>query len=52
MDTNKVLNHVLHRENKIIDVLKKIRNNKEISDLSCNDLYAVGPRPVRLYGLA
>ena len=52
MDKNKVLNHVLRRENKVIDVLKKIRNNKEISDLNCNDLYAVGSRPGHLYGLA
>ena len=52
MDKNKVLNHVLHRENKVIDVLKKIRNNKEISDLNCNDLYVVGSRPGHLYGLA
>ena len=44
IDTNKVLNHVLDMENRVIDVPKKIRNNKEISDHNYNDLDAVGSR--------
>ena len=38
-------------ENRVIDVPKKIRNNKEISDHNYNDLDAVGSRTFFLYGV-
>ena len=40
---NKVLNYILHMENRIIDVLRKLKNKKIISEKKYEDLY-----PVRL----
>ena len=38
--------------NRIIDVLKKLKKKKIISENKYEDLYPVGPRPGILYGLA
>ena len=32
IDQNKVLNHIVYMENRIIDVLKKLKNKKIISE--------------------
>ena len=39
IDQNKVLNHIVHMENRIIDVLKKLKNKKIISKKKYEDLY-------------
>ena len=45
IDQNKVLNHIVHMENRIIDVLKKLKKKKIISEKKYEDLYPVGSRP-------
>ena len=52
IDQNKVLNHIVHMENRIIDVLKKLKKKKIISENKYEDLYPVGSRPGILYGRA
>ena len=49
---SKVLNHIVHMENRIIDVLKKLRNKKVISEKKYEDLHPVGSSPGTLYGRA
>ena len=44
-DQNKVLNHIIHMENRINDVLKKLKNKKIISEKKYEDLYPVGSSP-------
>ena len=39
IDQNKVLNHIVRMENKIIDVLKKFLKKKIISEKKYEDLY-------------
>ena len=46
IDQNKVLNHIVHMENRIIDVLKKLKKKK------IEDLYPVGSSLGILYGRA
>ena len=41
-DQNKVLNHIIHMENRINDVLKKLKNKMIISEKKYEDLYPVG----------
>ena len=43
IDQNKVLNHIVHMENRITDVLKKLKKKKIISENKFEDLYPVGP---------
>ena len=45
IDENKVFNHIVHMENKIIGVLKKLKKKKIISEKKYEDLYPVGSRP-------
>ena len=52
IDQNKVLNHIVHMENRIIDVLKKLKNKKIISEKKYKDLYPVASSPGILYGRA
>ena len=52
IDQNKVLNHIVDMENRISDVLKKLKNKKVISEKKYEDLYPVGSSPRILYGLA
>ena len=49
IDQNKVLDHVIHRENTIIDVPTKIKIKKIISEKKYEDLYPVGSSPAILY---
>ena len=41
----KFLNHLIHRENKVADVLKNLRDKKEISIEQYNNLSPSGSRP-------
>ena len=52
IDQSKVLNHIVHTENRIIDVLKKLKNKKVISEKKYEDLHPVGSSPGILYGCA
>ena len=52
IDQNKVLNHIVHMKNRIIDVLKKLKNKKINSEKKYKDLYPVGSSPGILYGRA
>ena len=52
IDQNNVLNHIVHMENRIIDVLKKLKNKKIISEKKYEDLNPVGSGPGILYGHA
>ena len=49
---NKVLNYIVHMENRIIDVLRKLKNKKIISEKKYEDLYPVGLSRAILYGRA
>ena len=52
IDQNKVLNHIVNMENRIISVLKKLKDKNQISDKKYKDLHPVGSRPRILYGRA
>ena len=52
IDQNKVLNHNVNMGNRIISVLKKLKDKNQISDIKCKDLHLVGSRPGILYGCA
>ena len=49
---NKVLNHIVGMENRIIGVLRKLKNKKIISKNRYEDLYPVGLSRAVLYGRA
>ena len=49
---NKVLNYILRMENRIIDVLRKLKNKKIISEKKYEDLYPVRFSRAILYGRA
>ena len=51
-DQNKVLNHIVNMENRIIYLLKKLKDKNQISDKKYKDLHPVGSRPSILYGRA
>ena len=42
MDHSKVLNHLIHMENKIVKLLKRLKEKHEISDKFYNELYPTG----------
>ena len=52
IDQNKILHHIAYMENRIIDVLKKLKNKKVISEKKYKDLYPVGSSPGILCGRA
>ena len=52
IDQNKVLNHIVNMENRVISVLKKLKEKNQISDKKYKDLHLVDSRPGILYGLA
>ena len=52
IDKNKVLNHIVNMENRITEVLKKLKENQQISEKKYKDLHPVGSRPNILYGRA
>ena len=49
---NKVLNYIVHMENRVIDVLRKLKNKKIISEKKYEDLYPVGLYRAIFYGRA
>ena len=49
---DKVLNHLIHMENRVTDVLKNLRDKKEISIEQYKDLSLSGSTPGIMYGLA
>ena len=52
IDHDKVLNHLIHMESRVTDVLKNLRDKKEISIEQYKDLSPSGSRPGIMYGLA
>ena len=52
IDQTKVLNHIVHMENRIIYALKKLKNKTIISQKKYEDLHAVGTSPGILYSCA
>ena len=54
IDHYKILNHLIHMENRnrVTDVLKNLRDKKEISIEQYKDLSPPGSRSCRMYGLA
>ena len=51
IDHDKVLNHLIHMENQVTDVLKNLRDKKEISIEQYKDLSPSGSRPGIIYCL-
>ena len=52
IDRNKILNHLIHMENRATNVLQNLRDKKEISPEQYKDLSPLGSRPKIMYGLA
>ena len=52
IDQDKILNHLIHMEKRETDVLKNLRDKKEISSEQYKDLSSSGSRPGIMYGLA
>ena len=52
IDHDKILNYLIHMEKRVTDVLKNLRDKKQISNEQYNDLSPSGPRPGIMYGLA
>ena len=50
IDHGKILNQLIHMENKVIDVLKNLRDKKEISIEQFQDLSPSASRPGIMYG--
>ena len=50
IDKNKVLNHIVNMENRITEVLKKLKEKQQICEKKYKDLHPVGSRPGILYG--
>ena len=52
IDHDKILNHLIHMENRVTDILKNFRNKKEISIEQYKGLSPSGSRPGIIHGLA
>ena len=52
IEEGKVLNRLIHMEERIIRLLKSLEGQGEISEKERNDLYPSGSKPGVLYGLA
>ena len=52
IDLNKESNFILNCEQKVIDILKEIKNKNQINEDLYNKLHPVGSQPGVLYGLA
>ena len=52
IDHDKILNHLTHMENGLRNILKNLRDKKEISIEQYKDLSHSGSRPGIMYGLA
>ena len=51
LEEGKVLNHIFHTEQHIIDLLKSLKNQNEISEKNYDNLYLSGSKPGIIYGL-
>ena len=51
IDHDKILNHLIHMENRVTNVLENLRDKKEISIERYKDLSPSGSRPGIMYGL-
>ena len=51
IDDSKVLNHLIQMENKIVELLKRLKEKQEISDKVYKELCPTGSKPGILYGL-
>ena len=51
IDDSKVLDHLIHMEIKIVQLLKRLKEKKEISDKVYNELYPRSSKSGFLYGL-
>ena len=51
LEEDKVLNHIIHIEQRIIDLLISLKNQNEIPKKNYDNLYPLGLKPVILYGL-
>ena len=49
IDRDKILNHLIHMENRVTDVIKNIRDKKEISSEQYKNLSPSGSRPAIMY---
>ena len=52
LDHENILSHLIHIETRVRNVLKSLRDKKEISIEQYNDLSPSGSRPWIMYGLA
>ena len=52
IEEGKALNHLIHMKERIIRLLKSLKDEGEISEKEKNDLYPSGSKPGVLYGLA
>ena len=52
IDLDKILNHLIHMENRVTDVIKNIRDKKEIPSEQYKNLSPSGSRPGIMYDLA
>ena len=51
IDDSKVLNHLIHMENKFVELLKRLKEKQETSDKVYNELYPTDSKPGILYSL-
>ena len=51
IDDSKVLNHLIHMENKFVELLKRLKEKQETSDKVYNELYPTDSQPGILYSL-
>ena len=51
LEEDKVLNHIIHIEQRIIDLLISLKNQNEIPKKNYDNLYPLGLKPGILYGL-
>ena len=51
LEQDKVLNNIIYMEQRIIDLLKKLKNQNKISEINYDNLYPSGSKPGILYGL-
>ena len=52
IEEGKAVDHLIHKEERIISLLKSLEDQDDISGEEKNDLYSSGSKPEVLYGLA
>ena len=51
MKEDKALNHIIHMEERTVDLLKSLKDQNEISEKDYDNLYPVDSKPGNLSGL-